>query len=167
MTDTTHEPDQGVQDRAVLALLRTIQSDGRQAAIDAREARDGMLRLTAVIGEQRYGERLERLKSELDAGLEKTATRIVTTESGLRQDFVAAIRHQDEKRDKALSETFERFLEASAERSRLEERLQSLEMTRTTGEGRSGVFSWVADHGGWLFGAGGVLAWLFHWKSPT
>ena len=106
---------------------------------DAREARDGMLSLTAVIGEQRYGERIEHLGAELEKCIEKIDGRVTAVESALRQDMVAAFARQDTRREAAVREVYQVADKAKEERVKLEARIASLEGTRFRGEGQTNV----------------------------
>jgi rRNA maturation endonuclease Nob1 len=98
---------------------------------DAKEARDGMMKLTTAVEAQDMGHRVESLALEMKQ-----------EHSALRQDLVLAITN------------------VKTDAVELTKRVKTLEDAKTKGEGGLLVIRIMKDYGGWFMGLG-AAAWAF------
>lgn len=127
-------------DRDIIAQIRS----------DAREARDGVLKLTAVMGEQNIPEKLTMMRSEMREQHRE-----------LRSDLVNAIdrsRTEFQEADKSLAKRVEEVgAGLSAGMDRISDRIKPLETDFERRTGGAMAFRLIKDWGAWVFAAGAAL----------
>lgn len=136
-----------MSDPHVEAMLRELgsQIEGRFEALvdrldetreDAREARDGVMKLTERIGNQDMPTQLERLRGELREGFKDARSDLVNVSDKIRGELAAH-----------------------------DARLKALEAFKLKVEGATGFVGWLGKNTPWLVAiAAGVLAAL-GWKA--
>jgi hypothetical protein len=123
--------DEGVESivrRAMEPLRETIREVGK----DAREARDGMISLTAKLDGQ-----------DMAARIEKLATDMLAEHNSLRQDMVLAIGN------------------VRSDQARLSTRIDALESDKQERTGGFILVKMVKDYAGWFIGIGAAAAALY------
>lgn len=117
----------------VEAALAALKDNARQVAEDAREARDGVKTITAILGEQNVPVQLEKIRTELKEG-----------HQGLRSDLVNSV-------TKVRTDLHD-----------VDVRVKALEDDKTRIQGGFGLFQIIKEYGAWLVALGAAFIAFFH-----
>lgn len=140
-----------MSDPDVQAMLRELgsQIEGRFEALgerldetreDAREARDGVMRLTERIGNNDTPTQLERLRSEMKEGFKDARNDLINTSNDLRRKLETG--HDDH-----------------------EKRIKALEAFKQKVDGATGFVGWMAKNTPWLVAIAAAALAAVGWKG--